>query len=160
MKDKPWQDIISEAAWDTLIKQYKKGQMKSRATSKGDKFRRFFRKSYSIPSGITSLEQQIKFYHALEKPSIANLAKRAGMLRMIAATANMFLHTYRVTSREAIKKSLGNDPLGKEQYKAYKDTNLDYAIAKLMRRSLQTPNPPFKGLCPVFDHAKCLRHRC
>lgn len=131
MKDMPWQDIYTQRQWDALLNQYKRGKIGSKAKTFTHHIGRIFslRHRFALPREVTSLTQQILFYHQIEKRSIANLKTRAGLLRAMANTGELFMARNRIPVKGVQKASLE-----KEQYEAFKKT-LDYAVSKLVRRA-------------------------
>ncbi|MHC4644364.1 MAG: hypothetical protein ACYTBJ_02595 [Planctomycetota bacterium] len=96
MKNMPWQDIIPLKKWEKSLNRYKNGQMDSIAKTRGQRIGHFFTGTFTLPKTVLTLDLQIRHYHNIEKRSVANLKTRAGMLRMIAATGQMFLTRHKL----------------------------------------------------------------
>jgi len=79
------QDIYPTTAWDNLLEEYKKGQKDSIAKTQKQKIGHFFGRKFSLPRTIRTIDHQIRHYNNIEKRSIENLQRCAGILRMITA---------------------------------------------------------------------------
>jgi hypothetical protein len=131
MKAMPWQDIYTEKQWDDLLNQYRRGKIGSKAKTFKHHIGRIFslKHTFALPHEVISLTQQIQFYDQIEKRSIENLKTRAGLLRAMVNTGELFMARHKIPVKGVQKASLEG-----EQYKAYKKT-LDYAVSKLVRRA-------------------------
>ena len=106
MKTKPWQDIYQTSEWDELLKNYRKGQMMSKAKTTGQKIGYFFTRKYPLPRTIRTLDKQIRHYHKTEKRSVENLQRRAGALRIIAGLCRSFLAEHDISNKNVLKESM------------------------------------------------------
>ena len=108
MKTKPWQDIYSKPEWEEKIANYRKGQLKSKATTTGQKISYFFTRKYPLPKAVSRLDQQLRHYHDIEKRSVGNLQRRAGALRAIATMGRKFLadHKLSPTFKDDVKSGI------------------------------------------------------
>jgi len=127
MKNMPWQDIYSLAKWDRIIGYFKKGQMKTSGPSAKKKLG-FFKIKSILPPAIAGIDRKIQEYHRIPKQSIEMLGPRAGALRTIAAMGQTYQTKHAIPEKPQLdKKGAGN----KQRWEA----NMDYAIAKLVRRA-------------------------
>ncbi len=151
MRDQPWRDICSLEDWGQLLDDYQRGQMTSKGKTAGHKIAHFFgrnvliRKLFhlkgtmALPDGIVALDQQIRAYHDLKKPSLRHLAQRAQMLRTIASTGQRFIAQHKVLDKSVLKNSIRrrifNEDDADEEYTRQKKRSLDYAVSKIVRRA-------------------------
>jgi len=111
MKTKPWQDIYQTSEWDELLKNYRKGQMMSKAKTTGQKASYFFTRKYSLPRTIHTLDMQIRHYLKTEKRSVENLQRRAGALRIIAGLGRSFLAEHDIFQQECLERIYGGEKI-------------------------------------------------
>jgi hypothetical protein len=125
----PWQDLpISD--WIKALEQYKRGKMKSKAKTFGQRVGYIFKCKYPLPRTIRTLDMQIRHYHKTERRSVENLQRRAGALRIIAGLGRSFLAEHDIPDKNVLKQSMEE-----KKYKAYKKQTLDYAVSKVVRRA-------------------------
>ena len=127
MKNMPWQDIYSLAKWNRVIDYFKKGQMTTSGPSARKKLG-FFKINVTLPPSIAGLDQKIREYHRIPKQSIDMLGPRAGILQTIAAMGQVYQTKHAIPVKPVMDKKSAGD---KQRW----ESNMDYAIAKLVRRA-------------------------
>ena len=136
MKTKPWQDIYSKPEWEEKITNYRKGQLKSKAMTTGQKIGYFFTRKFPLPRAVSRLDQQLRHYHDIEKRSIGNLQRRAGALRAIATMGRKFLADHKLSPtfkddiKSGIRQKIAGSKIQKQLRKQVRLSDLQLAQIK------------------------------
>jgi hypothetical protein len=157
MKNMPWQDIYSIRKWETIIGYFKKGKMTTSGPS-AKKSLGFFKINVKLPPMIARLDHEVRQYHKLPKQNIPALKARAGALRSIASAGALYMIKHSIPSKPETDRNIANN---KKKWEA----NMDYAIAKLVRRARRKAgyieklnslyidgHPGFKGVSDLLKH--------